>query len=119
MIDIPDSIYPKDKDGRSICPRCKKIVASCDCPTLIPVKPKGPSLKPVIRLDKSGRKGKTVTVISGLPRDEEYLKNLSKTFKVKTGSGGTFYSAGESGIIEIQGDQRKVIEQILSQEGCS
>jgi translation initiation factor 1 len=60
-----------------------------------------------------------VTVVSGLPRDEEYLKNLSKTLKVKTGSGGTFYSSGEMGVIEIQGDKRKDVEQILHQEAGS
>ena len=118
MIDIPDSIISKDSEGRAICPKCKKIFTACNCPIFESTQPKRPSLKPVIRLDKSGRKGKIVTVIQGLPRDEGYLGDLSKVLKVKTGSGGTFYLAGESGVIEIQGDQRKVVEQILHQEGC-
>jgi len=114
MIDIPDSIYPKDSEGRSICPRCKKQVSECDCPSFEPVKPKSQPIKPSIRLDKSGRRGKVVTLIGKLPRNEAYLKDLSKELKVKIGSGGTFYVAEDGGSIELQGDHREAAREFFS-----
>ena len=115
MIKIPDFVYPKDESGQAICPRCRKLINACDCPVL---KPKPNSIQtikilPKIRLDKSGRKGKCVTLIEELPRNENYLKDLAKKLKMKTGSGGTFYLGENGGIIEIQGDHKKIIEQFF------
>ena len=111
MIDIPDFVYPKDSDGQALCPRCQKRVTQCDCPSYEPVKPKAATVKPSVRLDRSGRKGKVVTLIGNLPRQEAYLKDLAKALKVKTGSGGTFYLAEEGGIVELQGDHREMVEE--------
>ena len=116
MIDIPDSIFPTDEQGRQLCPRCKKILSQCQCPSYEPVKAKAPKWTPSIRLDKSGRKGKIVTMIEGLPSDEKLLKNLSKKLKTKTGSGGTYYFKDGNGIIEIQGDHKDVVWRILNDE---
>jgi len=113
MIDIPDSIFPKDAQGNPVCPKCNKQLKACDCPSFDPTKPKMDLFKPVIKLDKSNRHGKKVTLIQGLPSDEVYLKELSKTLKVKTGSGGTTYVHEGFGVIEIQGDHRKTVEKIL------
>jgi translation initiation factor 1 (eIF-1/SUI1) len=109
MIDIPDFVYPKDPNGNALCPRCKKLVAQCDCPSFEPAKPKSQQVKPSIRLDKSGRKGKVVTLIGALPRNEEYLKDLAKELKVKTGSGGTFYLSEDGGTVELQGDHKELV----------
>jgi len=106
MIDIPDFVYPKDTEGQALCPRCQKRIAQCNCPSFEPPKPKAPKIKPNIRLDKSGRKGKVVTLISALPRNEAYLKDLAKDLKVKTGSGGTFYIDDNGGVVELQGDHK-------------
>ena len=115
MIDIPDSIFPTDIEGNLLCPKCKRVVKDCDCPTFEPVKAKvsQPKVKPVVRLDKSGRKGKVVTVITNLPTNELYLKDLAKNLKTKTGSGGTFYTADGVGIVEIQGDHKQTLEDLL------
>jgi translation initiation factor 1 len=113
MIDIPDFVYPKDPDGNALCPRCKKLVAQCDCPSSEPPKPKSQSIKPSVRLDKSGRRGKVVTLIRALPRNEKYLKDLAKELKVKTGSGGTFYLDEDGGAIELQGDHKKIVMEFL------
>jgi translation initiation factor 1 len=113
MIDIPDFVYPKDPHGNALCPRCKKLVAQCDCPSLEPVKPKSSSIKPSIRLDKSGRRGKVVTLIGALPRNEAYLKDLAKELKIKTGSGGTFYLAEDGGTIELQGDHKDEVREFF------
>jgi translation initiation factor 1 len=113
MIHIPDSIFPKDNDGNPVCPKCQKLLKACDCPSFDPTKPKMDLFKPVIRLDKSNRHGKKVTLITGLPTDEAYLKELSKTLKIKTGSGGTAYVSEGFGVIEIQGDHCKIVEKVL------
>jgi len=109
MIDIPDFVYPKDPNGNALCPRCKKQVAQCDCPSFESAKPKSAPIKPSIRLDKSGRRGKVVTLIGALPRNEAYLKDLAKELKVKTGSGGTFYLTGDGGTVELQGDHKELV----------
>ncbi len=107
MIDIPDFVYAKDPHGNALCPRCRKPVAQCDCPVVEPAKPKPPPIRPNVRLDRSGRKGKVVTLIEALPKDELCLKDLTKALKVKTGSGGTFYVTENTGTIELQGDHKK------------
>lgn len=105
-MEIPDFIYPKDAQGNSLCPRCRKPVKDCDCPEVKLAAPKRPKIVPKIRLEKSGRKGKTVTVIAGLPRNDAYLKDAASQLKAKTGSGGTHYFSDEGGVIEIQGDHK-------------
>lgn len=117
MIDIPDFVYPKDSNGNALCPRCKKLLAQCDCPSFEVSKPKAAPLTPIIRLDKSGRRGKVVTLISNLPRIESSLKALTKELKMKTGSGGTFYLTEEAGVIEIQGDHQKAIKVFFTNHG--
>ena len=127
MIDIPDFIYPKHSNFPltkkpcdveaigpfALCPRCKKLVAQCDCPSIEPIKQKSSPIKPSVRLDKGGRIGKVVTLIAALPRNEAYLKDLAKQLKVKTGSGGTFYIGEQGGTIELQGDHRDVVREFF------
>jgi translation initiation factor 1 len=112
MIDIPDFVFPTDAQGNKLCPRCKKPVSSCDCPVYEAPKPKPAKFTPTIKLDKSGRKGKIVTVIKGLPLAT--LKDLSTMLKTKIGSGGTYYVEDRVGVIEIQGDHKDVVQKILS-----
>jgi translation initiation factor 1 len=71
----------------------------------------------VFRLEKSGRGGKTVTVIDQLPRHETFLKELCKELKNKCGTGGTFEVESDRGYIEIQGDKRDQIKQIFEKKG--
>ena len=66
-----------------------------------------------VRLEKKGRGGKTVTVIYELPQNEVYFKKLSKKIKNKCGTGGSF--KGDS--IEIQGDNKIKVVEILESEG--
>jgi len=113
MIDIPDFVYPKDPQGHALCPRCRKTLPLCDCPSGEPVKSKSQPIKPNIRLDRSGRKGKVVTLIESLPPNEGYLKDLAKTLKVKTGSGGTYYLAENGGTIELQGGHKDMVREFF------
>ncbi len=66
----------------------------------------------IIRLmrETKGRKGKGVTLITGLSLDPGTLKKLAKSLKQKCGSGGSI----KNGTIEIQGDHRDVLEKELS-----
>ena len=67
----------------------------------------------IFRLEKNGRGGKTVTVLDGLPKNEIFLKDLTKEIKAKCGVGGTYSMAGKEGLIEIQGDKRDQIKKLL------
>ena len=67
----------------------------------------------IFRLEKGGRGGKTVTVMDGFPRNEEYLKSLAKELKAKCGTGGTHLITEKGGTIEIQGDKRDALKKLL------
>lgn len=71
----------------------------------------------VFRLEKSGRGGKTVTVIDMLPKQEIFLRDLCKELKAKCGTGGTYSTEGKEGLIEIQGDKRVAIKAIFEKKG--
>jgi translation initiation factor 1 len=71
----------------------------------------------VLRIEKSGRGGKTVTVIDQLPKQEIFLRELTSELKKKCGSGGTYSTAGKEGLIEIQGDKRELIKELLTTKG--
>lgn len=66
-----------------------------------------------IRREKSGRGGKTVTSITGLPGSERELNDLLKVLKQHCGAGGT----REGAILEIQGDHRDRVESKLTAMG--
>lgn len=70
----------------------------------------------VFRIEKSGRGGKTVTVIDQLPRQERFLKELCKELKAKCGTGGTHLMNELHGLIEIQGDKREMIKSIFEKK---
>ncbi|MGE5429971.1 MAG: hypothetical protein ACM3QX_02800 [Syntrophomonadaceae bacterium] len=72
---------------------------------------------PVLRIEKSGRHGKTVTVIDKLPINESYLKELTSELKKKCGSGGTYKTDEGRGVIEIQGEKRDLIRLYFEKLG--
>ncbi len=68
------------------------------------VVPKGDGIVRVGRETK-GRKGKGMTIVSGVPLHPEGLRDLAKQLKQKCGTGGTV----KGGVIEIQGDHRDLL----------
>lgn len=66
-----------------------------------------------IQASRKGRKGKTVTVISGFQTKPETLTNLLKQLKTQCGTGG----AVKENTLEIQGDHTQKLLQILIQLG--
>jgi translation initiation factor 1 len=63
--------------------------------------------------DSKGRRGGTVTVLKKLVLSEEDLKELVKKLKQLCGSGGTV----KDGEIEIQGEHRERIAEVLRNMG--
>ncbi len=66
-----------------------------------------------VRREVAGRRGKAVTTVSGVPVDDAELKALAGRLKKRCGVGGSV----KGGIIEIQGDHRDVVLEILTSEG--
>ena len=96
------------------CPRCGEFTPGCACAKTQKIaNPKGVVAK--LRLEKAGRGGKTVTVIFDMPRDPEYLKDLTKKLKNTLGTGGTYKE--ENNTIEIQGEHRERIRLFLAKTG--
>ncbi len=98
----------------SSCPGCHKPLRSCKCRL---VQDKGnprQTVEPAIRISREskGRKGKGVTLISGIELNPTDLKALAKKLKALCGCGGTV----KDGVIEIQGDHRDQIKQELDKE---
>jgi translation initiation factor 1 len=94
-----------------MCPDCGRPVADCVCRRQRPVR-RGDGIVRVGRETK-GRRGKGVTVITGLCLPERELRKLAGELKQKCGSGGTV----KDGVIEIQGDHRDALLEELSRRG--
>ncbi len=78
------------------------------------IRPKGDGVVRIIRQTK-GRKGKGVSIITGLDLDDAPLKLLAAELKKQCGCGG----AVKDGDIEIQGDVRDKLKLILEKKGYS
>lgn len=91
------------------CPNCLRPVRECVCKRGTPGKTTGGGTVRVSR-ETQGRKGKGVTVITGLGLPPTELEALAAELKKRCGSGG---SSGE-GRIEIQGDHRdRLVEELI------
>jgi translation initiation factor 1 len=66
-----------------------------------------------VRRETAGRRGKAVTTISGVPLDDDALRALAGRLKKRCGVGGS----AKDGVIELQGDQRDVVVDMLRAEG--
>ena len=71
------------------------------------------ALVAVPRREVAGRRGKAVTTVSGVPVDDAGLRALAGRLKKRCGVGGSV----KGGVIEIQGDHRDVVVEILTAEG--
>ncbi len=110
----------KNRDGNSrlvyssdnqICKKCGKPHADCRCQQ----EPAGGSGDGIVRVGREtkGRKGKGVSLVTGVPLEGEALAQLARRLKAKCGSGGTV----KNGVIEIQGDHRDRLMAELTKEG--
>jgi len=102
-----------------ICPKCGKPVSGCACKKKKAAKnrlhrtrhPKDGSIR--IQREVKGRKGKTVTIIYGVPLENEKLQQFAKILKRRCGAGGTV----KEGVVIIQGDHRQTLLDEIKQQG--
>lgn len=96
------------------CPDCRQPIDACRCAEQAE-SDRLATLDGIVRLrrETSGRKGKGVTTVSGVPLATSELKALAKELKKRCGTGG----AVKDGIIEIQGDHRDTLKAELEQRG--
>jgi len=66
-----------------------------------------------VRLDRKGRKGKSVTLIEGRQISSQNREDLLRQLKTRLGTGGT----ERGGVLEIQGDHRDAIISLLQDMG--
>jgi translation initiation factor 1 len=66
-----------------------------------------------VRRETAGRRGKAVTTVSGVPLDDDALRALAGRLKKRCGVGGS----AKEGIIELQGDHRDTVVEVLRAEG--
>ena len=83
-----------------------------DEPKAAVVRPKGDGIVRIQR-QTSGRKGKGVCLITGVDLDDAALDKLTTELKKKCGCGGSV----KDGVIEIQGDKRDLLKQLLEAKG--
>ena len=102
-------------EGGRTCVTCGWPLANCQCSkTLKAGKAAVPDrITAKLRMEKKGRGGKTVTVIYGLPPNDEFLKSLCSELKRACGCGG---STTEDGV-ELQGDLRERVRAHLDKKG--
>jgi translation initiation factor 1 len=97
-------------EGR-ICPGCSNPIDRCTCRR----KEALPKKDGIVRVSRSskGRKGKVVTLVTGVPLTEGQLKALALKLKQRCGAGGTI----KDGTIEIQGEHRNLLVAELAELG--
>jgi translation initiation factor 1 len=119
---MPDKNYSRTvyttETGR-ICPDCGQPEVSCRCKKKPPAArtSSAPNLPRdgIVRvaLERKGRKGSSVSVITGLTGSAEDLKALATELKRRCGTGGTV----KDSVIEIQGDHRDTLVEMLKAKG--
>lgn len=97
-----------------ICPKCGWPQRDCKCSSQFQRDAPLPARIVVkLRMEKKGRGGKTVTVVYGLPDNQTFLKDLASELKRACGAGGAVVEGG----VEIQGDLRDRIRDVLAKKG--
>jgi translation initiation factor 1 len=66
-----------------------------------------------VRRETSGRRGKAVTTVADVPLDDDGLRELAGRLKKRCGVGG----AVKDGVIELQGDHRDAVLEVLRADG--
>jgi translation initiation factor 1 len=97
-----------------MCPKCGWPSADCRCSATLAAgaAPVPDVVAARLRLENRAS-GKHVTVVDGLPDNAAYLEVLCRDLKKACGSGG----AVRNGAIELQGDQRERLRELLVRKG--
>lgn len=94
-----------------VCPGCGWPAERCAC-SRAKAPPPAPGGVRLLR-DRKARRGKTVTIVTGLPLDAEQLRALAAELKQRCGAGGTV----KDGAVEIQGDHLDTLADELTRRG--
>ena len=103
-------VYDTDRARTDRCSACKRRFEACVCPKQ--QRSGGDGTVRVWR-DRKGRRGKTVTVVKGLPGGDAALAEIATTLRRLCGSGGTV----SDGNVEVQGDHRERVAARLTELG--
>ncbi len=96
--------------------RPRVVFSTGSAPEKEPAVEKAPRPETIVaklRIEKKGRGGKTVTVVDGLPANRPFLEILARDLKRACGTGG----AVADGAVELQGDRRERLREILASKG--
>ncbi|HEY2796778.1 MAG TPA: stress response translation initiation inhibitor YciH [Thermoanaerobaculia bacterium] len=115
-----------------LCPGCGWPEADCRCSKNLsaPDEPVPDKITARLLVENRGP-GKHVTVVYGLPRNGPYLEALCRSLKKACGTGGAMRDSRASGAtrdsrasgatykgsIELQGDQRERLRELLEKKG--
>src|SRR5436309_7019430 len=106
------TVYSTGTGG--VCPKCGWPTRDCRCSSRFARDEPVPArIVAKMRMEKTGRGGKTVTVVYDLPRNQPLLKALAGALKRACGAGG----AVVENTVEIQGDLRDRIRAVLQKKG--
>jgi len=97
----------------SLCPACSKPKDNCICRQIKRKIMPETSGAVRIRYEVAGRKGKAMTLITGLPLSKDGLLALAKKLKKQLATGG----AVKDFVIQLQGDQREKVTSVLRKLG--
>jgi len=98
-----------------ICTSCQRPVSECACKKKKSRSQTNIKIDGIIRVQREvkGRKGKTVTTVSGFQLADDEIKNLAAQLKRHCGTGGSV----KDGVIIIQGDHRETLVTELKNRG--
>jgi len=110
---MPNSKLVYTTSGANLCDTCGKSLHKCKCEGEARSIGSNRDRTPKIQLEKKGRGGKEVTVISHLGLSEAQLLELLKLIKKRLGTGGTLKDQS----LEIQGNRIAEVRELLTSQG--
>jgi translation initiation factor 1 len=119
VTDYSRLVYSTEGGAQRVCPTCGRRIDRCSCGAARAARPPPGPKRPavpndgVVRVfrDRGGRKGKTVTLVTGLPASR--LDEVATLLKRAAAAGG----AVRDGAVEIQGDHRDLVASRLGALG--
>ena len=110
---MPNSKLVYTTSGRNLCSVCGRFLHKCKCQDESHQTAQKTPRNPQIKLQKKGRAGKEVTVISHVGLGGAELHGLLQLLKKRLGTGGTLKNRS----LEIQGNRVSEVREILASRG--
>jgi len=110
---MPNSKLVYTTSGSNLCDTCGRSLHKCKCESVARPIGTNTARTPQIQLEKKGRGGKEVTVVSHLGLSGAQLLELLQLIKNRLGTGGTLKNQS----LEIQGNRIAEVRQLLASQG--